>query len=92
MDLISRELAMSFPFANGKYDHENANEHFIFGCETYKEWLEQLPSEEPEIIHCQDCKYWGVGRISMTCTKGIITSIMNRGTGYCSYAERKLNG
>lgn len=42
-DLISREEALSMPFANGKYDHENADEHFIYGCETYKEWLEQLP-------------------------------------------------
>ena len=46
VDYISREAALSFPFANDKYDHENANEHFIFGCETYKEWLEQLPAAD----------------------------------------------
>ena len=40
--------ALSFPLANGKYDCENANEHFIFGCETYKEWLETLPTIEIE--------------------------------------------
>lgn len=34
------------PFANGEYDHENANEHFIYGCETYKEWLEDLPTAD----------------------------------------------
>lgn len=42
-EYIDRELALSFPFANGKYDHEHANSHYIFGCETYKEWLETLP-------------------------------------------------
>ena len=42
-DLISRKEALSMPFANDKYDHKNADEHFIYGCETYKEWLEQLP-------------------------------------------------
>lgn len=47
-DLISRELAMSHPFANGQYDHENANEDFILGFEAYKEWLEQLPTAEPQ--------------------------------------------
>ena len=48
MDYINRKDALSFPFANGKYDKENANEHFIFGCETYREWLEQLPVKRLE--------------------------------------------
>lgn len=45
-DYIKRDEALSFPFANGKYDHKNANEHFIFGCESYKEWLEDLPTAD----------------------------------------------
>ena len=43
-DLISREEALSHPFANGKYDKENANHDFILGFESYKEWLETLPT------------------------------------------------
>lgn len=46
MEYISKSDALSFPFANGKYDHEHANEHFIYGCETYKEWLEGLPAAD----------------------------------------------
>ena len=46
MAYIDREKALSHPFANGKYDHEHANEHFIFGFEDYKEWLEQLPTAD----------------------------------------------
>lgn len=42
-EYISRKEALAFPLANGDYDKKNANEHFIFGCETYKEYLEQLP-------------------------------------------------
>lgn len=42
-ELISREEALSYPFANGKYDHKNANINFILGHESYKEWLETLP-------------------------------------------------
>ena len=45
-EYIERELAMSHPFANGKYDHEHAPEHFILGHESYKEWLEFLPAAD----------------------------------------------
>lgn len=43
-DLISREEALSHPFANGKYDKENANLDYILGFESYKEWLETIPT------------------------------------------------
>lgn len=56
MEYIEREIALSFPFANGKYDHENANEHFINGCETYKEWLETIPASDVRpVVLCRDC-------------------------------------
>lgn len=42
-EYISRDLALSHPFANGHYDHENANGEFISGHESYREWLEDLP-------------------------------------------------
>ena len=45
-EYIDRDLALSFPLANGKYDKTNADEHFIGGCETYREWLESLPAED----------------------------------------------
>ena len=41
-EYIDKNIALSFPFANGEYDYNHANEHFIYGCETYKEWLETL--------------------------------------------------
>ena len=44
MALIDREQALSHPFANGQYDKEHADEHFIMGFEDYKEWLEDLPT------------------------------------------------
>ncbi len=43
---IDKELALSHPFANGHYDHKNANEEFILGHESYKEWLEDLPTAD----------------------------------------------
>ena len=56
---IDRDIALSHPFANGQYDKENANEHFIFGYEGYKEWLEQLPTVDAvEVVRCKDCSKW----------------------------------
>lgn len=45
-EYIERELALSHPFANGHYDHKNANEEFILGHKSYKEWLEDLPTAD----------------------------------------------
>lgn len=54
IEYIKRDEALSFPFANGKYDHKNANEHFIFGCESYREWLENLPiADVRENVHAK---------------------------------------
>ena len=51
-EYISREAALSMPWANGRYDHEHANEHFICGLETYKEWLEQIPAADVRpVVH-----------------------------------------
>ena len=58
MILIDREKALSHTFANGKYDHKNANRDFIRGFESYKEWLEGLPTitineeKEPVVEQC----------------------------------------
>lgn len=57
-EYISREQALSYPFANGKYDKKNASPDFIRGCESYKEWLESQPAEERT---CGNCK-WSVGK------------------------------
>ena len=57
-EYIPREVAISFPFANGQYDREHADEHFINGCESYREWLEQIPAADVvEIQHGQ----WELG-------------------------------
>lgn len=41
-EYILRDEALSHPFANGKYDHKNADINFILGHESYEEWLETL--------------------------------------------------
>ena len=45
-EYIDRKEALNFPFANGIYDHDHANEHFISGCKSYREWLSQIPAAD----------------------------------------------
>ena len=45
-EYIDRDLALSHPYANGKYDKVHANIAFITGFESYKEWLETLPKAD----------------------------------------------
>ena len=58
-DYIDREQALSHPFANGKYDHEHANKDFIRGHESYKEWLEDLPTAD---VRENVLGYWEIHR------------------------------
>lgn len=62
-EYIIRDVALAFPFANGQYDRENADTHFINGCESYREWLEAIPAADVvEVRHgrwingrCSEC-------------------------------------
>ena len=43
---------------NGKYDKENANEHFIMGIETVIEFINELPTIPYDMKwnpECEDC-------------------------------------
>lgn len=55
--------------------------------------VKSLPSTQPEIIHCRDCKYWNPN--SMEC-EGIGNWFGFEGAweenGYCYKAERKADG
>lgn len=60
---------------------------------TVYEVLENLPSAQPEIIRCKDCKHsehWY--RDKARCFLWHETGIDVFEDGYCNYAERKDNG
>lgn len=60
IEFISKAVAVSHPFANGRYDHENADKQFILGYESYKEWLEDIPPADVRpVVRCRECKYNG---------------------------------
>ena len=80
---IDREQALSHPFANGQYDYEHANEHFIFGFESYREWLEDLPTID--IVKCEECKYeYSCGH--QIKRNGLILKLTR-----CEYGERRAD-
>lgn len=86
-DFIDRALATSHPFANGRYDHENANEHFILGHESYREWLEDLPSADVRpVVTCAECD-WHVDCGYHFCNKWC-QPCPDNADFYCAYGER----
>ena len=45
-DLISRQAAMAYPLSWEHYDMEHGDRKFICGVESYREYIEQLPSTD----------------------------------------------
>lgn len=87
---IDRKQALSHPFANGKYDHGHANEDFILGFESYREWLEQLPTVD--IVTCGECKYSGESLlypIEMVCKYHLGHTYYTEADRFCYYGERR---
>lgn len=82
---IDRRQALSHPFANGKYDHEHANEHFILGFESYRAWLERLPTID--LVRCGECKHWHESEWYNTCDKHIGHGF--EADHFCSDGERR---
>ena len=59
--------------------------------------IEALPSAQPEIIHCRDCKHWREGGVYSYCQKlfncGVmdVYDYMRAEDDFCSLAERGTN-
>ena len=47
-DLISRQEAMAFPLSWNHRDKEHGSDEFISGVECYRDYIEELPSAQPE--------------------------------------------
>lgn len=94
-DLISRQTAIEvidavFPVDPMKSEYAQG---IACGAALAKTYVEQLPSAQPEIIRCKDCKWYG--RVDkrrfyrgMDCLqKHIDTIVPDR--DFCSKAERR---
>jgi len=58
-----------------------------------KERLEDLPSAQPDIIRCKDCKYWREHKYAKETKRYIpfcgFSAIYTQADDYCSKAERR---
>ena len=83
-DTISRQAALDC--FHGWVDW-HGNVHSADEMAEYKA-IEQMPSAQPAIIRCKDCKHYlyphGCGHID-----GMVTA---QEDGHCSYAERREDG
>ena len=97
-DLISRQSAIDevkrlhdVAWTNWKETKISAN--------TMIDALKDLPSAQPEIIHCRECKYWqdqeeGIVEVSICARpqnklERLPMVMIINGDGYCSFAERR---
>ena len=85
-DLISRQAAIDalrlIPYDLGKRELEDAIKA-----------VEQLPSAQPDIIRCKDCKFYTA--MNRKTKSGICSLIMHQNFGddwYCAGAERRADG
>ena len=84
-ELISRQQAMDAI----KEAYEN-DEMF----DGYEYRIQELPSIEPEIIRCKDCKYWNKGSCecrehAVNCQDYMVGDIETEAEHFCGYAEKK---
>ena len=50
-----------------------------------------LPTVQPEIIRCKNCKYWVVEEDEAYCDLVIVVRGVEDGSGFCSEAKRKMD-
>lgn len=90
-DLISRQVAIE--------DLINTGINKIWDTADVELWVNGLPSAQPEIIHCRDCKYYEIAQLTpeckddrrykpSICVKGKY-AICRKPDWYCGDAERR---
>ena len=94
-DLISRQAAIDALRASAK-KYTGFMEMEMYTDDDAVEAIEGLPSAQPEIIHCRDCKHWQseeyIGNNNVHTPNIASLPCKNWLTGgdwYCGSAERK---
>jgi len=82
-DLISRQTA--YDTLTARYHHRTDAQH-----EALRDALSRVPSAQPEIIHCKNCKHWMNGHLCRVWSQyGTINTTEDF---YCGHAERREDG
>ena len=80
-DLIERQAAI---------DALHMHLMYRMGTDSNKkrldEWINNLPSAQPEIIRCKECKFWGARELCQ-----IWDEYISNESFYCGCAERRTD-
>ena len=81
-DCISRQAAIDALYSVDEYNSRSVKA------------IKQLPSIQPEIVRCKDCKYWNNGscecrEITVNCQDYMVGDIETEPEHFCGYAKRK---
>ena len=87
-DLIDRQ-ALRKAMYHEAMEKDSDEQKWDSGCwiryKMFERVIDSMPSAEPEIIRCKDCKYWDV--------LGYCVDFMTQDeNGFCSWAERRTDG
>ncbi len=63
--------------------------HGVFFAEKR---IERLPSAQPEIVRCKDCKYYKKDHGYTVCTISPLHKVIRKPDDYCSRAGRREDG
>lgn len=101
-DLISRRAAIDAMWEIRRQQQMLDDTHkadlVMQGIYLAEKALEKLPSAQPEIIRCKECKYWkdsdGVYRRGFDAESKCPLNLKKvyEGTFYCGMAERRTDG
>lgn len=87
-DYIDRVQALGYPLSLEHYDKENGNKHFIYGVESYLEYIDGLPSVDAvEVVRCRDCKYNNDGICCYLTTR--VFPLFVKDTDFCKWGEKE---
>lgn len=82
-DLISRKAAI-----DGFYEMSSDTDHLCTVAD-YVKFLESMPSAQPEIIKCKDCKHRDPEDKKCDCGHDIMWQLPRGDNWYCADAERR---
>ena len=96
IDALDEQIALCNK-ALGSFDISMKDEYAVkverASLKAYRETLNVLPSAQPEIIRCKDCKFYTA--MNRKTKSGICSLIMHQNFGddwYCAGAERRADG
>ena len=96
-DLISRQQAIDAVKSRKTAEQSSAGIMRNAVVDFCVDIIKKLPSAQPEIIWCKDCKYWNKGSCecrehAVNCQDYMVGDIETEAEHFCGYAERREDG